>query len=135
MARKAGLPPLLVNFILTHHGTTRTEYFFRNYRESHPDEEVDESLFQYPGPRPRTKEETILMLADSIEAACKSLKSPTQEALFGLIDKIVDGKVRGGQLEDSRISFQELEQCKIVFRQIMKSVHHVRIAYPEDKEE
>ncbi|MCB0638487.1 MAG: HDIG domain-containing protein, partial [Lewinella sp.] len=135
MARKAGLPPLLIDFILTHHGTTRTEYFFRNYRNEHPEEAVDENLFQYPGPRPRSKEETILMLADSIEAACKSLKEPTQEELFDLIDKIVDGKVRSGQFEDSRISFQELEQCKRVFRQIMKSVHHVRIAYPDEKEE
>lgn len=132
MARKAGLPPILVDFILTHHGTTRAEYFFRNYLKMHPDEEVDDTDFRYPGPRPRTKEETILMLADSIEAACKSLKDPTQEELFGLIDKIIDGKVQGGQLEDSRISFQELEITKGIFRQIMKSVHHVRIAYPEE---
>ena len=74
------------------------------------------------------------MIADSIEAACKSLKDPTEEELYNLIDKIIEGKQKTGQLKDSVISFRELEQCRMVFRQIMKSVYHVRVAYPEEEE-
>ncbi|MEQ8706807.1 MAG: HDIG domain-containing protein [Phaeodactylibacter sp.] len=133
MAKKARLPNLLIDFIKSHHGTTRVEYFYRNYIKDHPEEEVDEQEFRYPGPKPVTKEETILMLADSIEAACKSLKNPTEAALLELIDKIITGKIAMGQLEDSELTFSELETCKTVFQQLMRSVHHVRIEYPEEE--
>lgn len=134
MARKAGLPPVLINFILTHHGTTRTEYFYRNYIQSHPNEQVDEKDFQYTGPKPHTKEESILMLADSVEAACKSLKNPSQEELFAFIDKILNYKLSTGQLEESVLSFQDLESCRASFKQTLKSVYHLRMAYPEEEE-
>lgn len=132
MAKKHRLPNILVDFIRTHHGTTRVEYFFRNYKTEHPEEEVDEALFRYPGPKPRSKEETILMMADSIEAACKSLKSPTEAMIDETIEKIVSGKITQGQLQDSRLTFKELEMCKREFKKIMKSVHHTRIEYPEE---
>ena len=132
LAKKYRLPKVIIDFIKTHHGTTRVEYFYRNYLKDHPDKEFDETLFRYPGPKPITKEETILMLADSIEAACKSLKNPTEEELNQFVDKIIDGKVTHGQLEDSKITFCELEDCKEVFKQMMKSIHHVRIEYPEN---
>ncbi|MCB0548439.1 MAG: HDIG domain-containing protein [Phaeodactylibacter sp.] len=135
MAKKARLPGILINFIKTHHGTTRAEYFYRNYLKEHPEAEVDENDFRYPGPKPRSKEETILMMADSIEAACKSLKNPTEESLNNLIDKIIAGKITLAQFENSDMTFDELEQCKAVFKQMMKSVHHVRIEYPEEKAE
>lgn len=134
MAKKARLPKILIEFIKTHHGTTRTEYFYRSYLKDHPNESIDEQLFRYPGPKPTTKEETILMLADSIEAACKSLKQPSGETLNELIDKIISSKIQHGQLEESTVSFQELELVKSIFKKIMKSVHHVRIEYPEDKQ-
>ncbi len=134
MAKKARLPKLIIDFIKTHHGTTRTEYFYRNFIKDHPDMDVDETDFRYPGPRPRTKEETILMIADSIEAACKSLKDPTEKDLSDLINKIIAGKVTQGQLEESEMTFEELEQCREVFKTVMKSVHHVRIEYPDEKE-
>lgn len=133
MAKKYRLPSMLIDFIKTHHGTTRVEYFYRNYVKDHPDEEVDESLFRYPGPVPTSKEETILMMADSIEAACKSLKNPTAQDINQLIDKIIAGKIAQGQMEKSTMSFQEMEACKQVFKQVMKSIHHVRIEYPEEK--
>ena len=123
----------IIDFIRTHHGTTRVEYFYRSYLKEHPEEEVDESQFRYPGPNPRTKEETIMMMADSIEAACKSLKNPSEKDINDLIDKIINGKVSMGQFVDSRMTFQELEVCKETFKQVMKSVHHVRIEYPEEK--
>lgn len=135
MAKKHRLPQLLIQFIESHHGTTRVEYFYRNYIKENPDLEVDESQFRYPGPRPRTKEETILMMADSIEAACKSLKNPSESELNNLIDKIVEGKITHGQFERSRMSFQELEQCKEEFKRVMRSVHHIRIEYPEDEKQ
>jgi putative nucleotidyltransferase with HDIG domain len=133
LARKYRLPKLLIDFIRTHHGTTRVEYFYRNFVKENPNVEVDEALFRYPGPRPRTREETIMMLADSIEAACKSLRAPTEEQINELIDKIIDGKIAHAQLVDSMMTFQELEDCREVFKQKMKSVYHSRIVYPEEQ--
>ena len=133
MAQKARLPKVIIDFIKTHHGTTRVEYFYRKYKEKQPGNPIDEARFRYPGPRPQSKEETILMLADSIEAACKSLKEPTAEAIDDLIDKIIAHKISQRQLDESTITFYELETCKQVFRSVMKSVHHVRIEYPEEK--
>ncbi|MCB0563640.1 MAG: HDIG domain-containing protein [Phaeodactylibacter sp.] len=135
MAKKARLPGILIDFIKTHHGTTRAEYFYRNYIKDNPEAVVDENDFRYPGPKPRSKEETLLMMADSIEAACKSLKSPSEEDLNNLIDKIITGKATQGQFEHSNMTFEELEACKKIFKQMMKSVHHVRIEYPEEKAE
>lgn len=132
MAKKHRLPNILIDFIRTHHGTTRVEYFYRNYKSENPETAVDETLFRYPGPKPRSKEETILMMADSIEAACKSLKSPTEIMIDETIEKIVAGKITQGQLQDSRLTFKELEMCKREFKKIMKSVHHARVEYPEE---
>lgn len=133
MARKYRLPAVLTDFIRSHHGTTRVEYFYRNYLKEHPDEKVDETLFRYPGPRPASREETILMIADSVEAACKSLKEPTERDIDELIDKIISGKINQGQLEHSAMTFHELETCREVFKQTMKSVYHVRIEYPREE--
>lgn len=131
LARQAKLPEVLIDFIRTHHGTTRADYFYRNYVKDHPEREAEESDFRYPGPRPITKEQSILMLADSVEAACKSLKGPSEANLYALIDKVIQGKLTSHQLEDSQLTFQELERCRKTFRNILKSVYHTRIAYPE----
>lgn len=131
LAKKYHLPQLIIGFIRTHHGTTRVEYFYRSYLNENEQADIDESLFRYPGPRPTTKEETILMLADSLEASCKSLKSPTGEDIDKLVDTIIDGKLHLRQLEDSQLSFRELQECKIVFRQLLRSIHHERIQYPK----
>ena len=135
MAQKAKLPQVLIDFILTHHGTTRVEYFYRTYMNEHPDEEVDEAQFRYPGPKPSTKEQAILMLADSIEAASKSLKNPSEEELFSFIDKIAQGKINQGQLDDANLTFKELNECITVFKAILKSVYHVRVEYPEEQKQ
>ena len=134
LARTAGLPDVIVDFIRTHHGTTRTEYFYRNHIKNHPEREVDEPYFRYDGPLPVTKEQTILMLADSVEAASKSLKQPTEEELYELIDNIIRGKLTNGQLVQSHLSFQELETLRRIFRSVLKSSHQLRIAYPEEEE-
>ncbi|MEZ4986481.1 MAG: HDIG domain-containing protein [Saprospiraceae bacterium] len=134
MAKKAGLPPLVIDFIRTHHGTTRTEYFYRKHLNDVPAAVSNDEAFRYPGPLPRSKEEVILMLADSIEAACRSLKSPTEDELNEFINKIIAHKLKDGQLQEARITFRELEQCRVVFQKIMRSVHHVRVVYPESAE-
>ena len=132
LARQAGLPEVLIDFVRTHHGTTRVEYFYHQFTKDHPEQETDAAAFTYPGPPPTTREQTILMLADSTEAACKSLKNPTEAELFGMIDKIIGGKLTSGQLEYSKLTFRELERCRTTFRSFLKSVHHSRIAYPKE---
>ena len=132
-AKKAKLPEMIIDFIRTHHGTTRVEYFYRNQVNLEPDREFDESLFRYSGPRPQTKEQTILMLADSIEAASKSLKNPTGQDIDQLIEKIVSYKIDQHQLVESQLSFHELEECTSVFKNLLRSIYHVRVEYPDDQ--
>lgn len=133
MAKKARLPKLIRDIIKTHHGTTRVEYFYRKQKADDPDREFDESIFRYPGPKPSTKEQTILMLADSIEAASKSLKNPTGQDIDKLIDGITEYKINEGQLSESELNFNELAACKDVFKSLLRSIYHVRIEYPEEQ--
>ncbi|MEM1220139.1 MAG: HDIG domain-containing metalloprotein, partial [Bacteroidota bacterium] len=133
LAKKARLPKVLLRFIETHHGTTRVEYFYRNFIKENPEREFDESIFRYPGPKPLSKEETILMIADSLEAASKSLKTPTGQDIDQLVNKIIEGKIAHGQLDDSTLTFAELELCRDVFRQRLRSMNHVRVEYPEEQ--
>ena len=132
LAKKYRLPAILIDFIQTHHGTTKVEYFYRSFLKNHPDESASIEDFSYPGPKPSTKEQTILMLADSIEAASKSLKDPTFEEICELVDKLIDYKIKNEQLSESQLSFEELKKCRSIFKQLLKSILHVRIEYPED---
>lgn len=134
LARKHKLPKEIVDFINTHHGTTKVEYFLRRQLKDNPDQEFDESLFSYPGPLPQTKEQSILMIADSIEAAAKSMNNPTIEDIENLVSKIIAHKIDDNQLLASSLSFTELEKCKEVFIDLLKNIYHVRIAYPARKE-
>jgi len=131
LARQAGLPEVILDIIRTHHGTTRVEFFYRVWVKNHP--LASDAMFRYPGPRPATKEQTILMLADTVEAACKSLQNPTETELNAFIDSLIKGKLGSGQLEDSALNFRELEACRTVFKSVAKSVYHVRIPYPEEE--
>ncbi len=131
IAIKNGLPKILQRFIVTHHGTTRVEYFYRKQVNEFPDKEFDETLFRYPGPKPKTKEESIMMLADSIEAAAKSLNKPTNEDINNLVENISKYKIDEGQLEESELTFEELEIVKEVFKTMLKNIHHIRIEYPK----
>ncbi len=134
LARKYRLPKLIIDFIHTHHGTTRTEYFYRKHLEEFPAGDFDESLFRYEGSRPWTREQTLLMLADSLEAACKSLKNPTGKDIDELVDKVINGKIANAQLEESDLSFHDLDRSRKVFKQLLRSIHHVRVEYPKEKE-
>ncbi len=131
LAREYGLPQVIIDFILTHHGTTRVEYFYRNYCKEHPNEEVDLSIFTYPGPKPSTKEQGILMLADSIEATLRAYKTPTEEDIERVVDETLDSKIKDGQFEHCKLTFAELEICRKVFKNRLKSIYHPRIPYPE----
>ena len=133
LAKKHRLPKKLVDFIRTHHGTTLVAYFFRMYQNQFPDQVFEENLFRYPGPKPTSREESLLMMADSIEAAAKSLKDPTEQDLMDLVDKIVGGKMTQGQLDESKLSFREFKTSVQEFKKIMKSIYHVRIKYPDEK--
>ena len=134
LARKARLPKQLIDIILSHHGTTRTEYFYRKYQQAHPGETIDDTAFRYPGPKPVTKPEGILMLADSIEAASKSLRNPTGQDIDQLVDGIVDHKLKLGQFEHCELTFAEVTTSRGVFKRLLRSIRHVRVEYPDAKE-
>lgn len=131
LTKKNGLPPVITRFISTHHGTTKVEYFYKNYVLENPGLEVDKSLFRYPGPLPKSKEEAVLMLADSVEATSRTLKDPTGEDIDKLVDKIFKSKLEQNQLIETKLSFGDLEKCRQVFCKMLRSIHHVRVEYPE----
>lgn len=129
MAEKANLPQIVINFIQTHHGNTRVDYFYQSYLKNAPDKAVNETTFRYPGPIPFTKEGGVLMLADSIEAASRSLKEPNEESINYLVDKIVKYKLDQNQLANSDITLKEIETIKHIFKRMLMSIYHVRIDY------
>lgn len=131
LADKHHLPELIKGFITSHHGSGKTKYFFITYKNEHPDEVVDESLFTYPGPNPSSKEEAILMMADSVEAASRSLQEYTEDSIGNLVDKIVDGQMADGCFNECNITFREIATAKNVFKERLKIVYHTRISYPE----
>jgi len=133
IAKSYRLPNILIDFIRTHHGTSKTEYFYRKFKEQNPEIEVDEAQFRYQGPLPYSKETAILMMADMVEAASRSIKNPTEEAIDELIEKLIRGKMDDDQFVNSDITFKEIKQVKRVFKKMLKSIYHVRIAYPENQ--
>ena len=133
IAKKHKLPKEIINFISTHHGTSRTEFFYRNYIKSHPDEDISEEDFRYPGPKPLSKEMAVLMIVDSVEAASKSLKDPTAEELNDLIEKIVEFKLKDGQFEKANITIKEINTTKDVLKEYLSSIYHNRIKYPDEE--
>ena len=133
MAEKANLPTFIREFILTHHGTGMAKYFYINYKNEHPDEEVDVRDFSYPGPDPFTREQAILMMADTVEAASRSLPEYTEESIKGLIDRLVDNQLEEGHFKECPITFRDIALAKAVMLERLKSIYHTRISYPELK--
>lgn len=131
LAEKYGLPPVICDFIRTHHGCGVARYFFIRYQQEHPDEMPDESAFSYPGPNPQTKEQAILMMADAVEAASRSLKEYNEENISDLVDKIIDNQVAEGYFRESPLNWQEIGKIKEVFKEKLKTTYHTRISYPE----
>ena len=133
LAEKHNLPKVIKDFISTHHGRGLTKYFYISYKNEHPDEEVDQEKFRYPGPNPFTKEQAILMMADSVEAASRSLPEYTEESISTLVDKIIDTQVSEGYFKECPITFKDIAMVKALFKEKLKTMYHTRISYPELK--
>ena len=133
LAEKHNLPKIIKDFIRTHHGKGVAKYFYISYKNEHPNEEVDMEKFSYPGPNPFTKEQAILMMADAVEAASRSLPEYTEESINTLIDKIIDGQVAEGYFKECPITFKDIAMVKALFKEKLKTVYHTRITYPELK--
>ena len=133
LAEKHQLPKVIKDFIRTHHGKGVAKYFYISYKNEHPDEEIDLEKFSYPGPNPSTKEQAILMMADAVEAASRSLSEYTEESISTLIEKIIDGQVSEGYFKECPITFKDIAMVKALFKEKLKTVYHTRITYPELK--
>ena len=131
LAEMQNLPKVIKDFISTHHGRGLTKYFYISYKNEHPDEEVDQEKFRYPGPNPFTKEQAVLMMADSVEAASRSLPEYTEESISTLVDKIIDTQVSEGYFKECPITFKDIATVKALFKEKLKTMYHTRISYPE----
>ncbi|MDR0412449.1 MAG: HDIG domain-containing protein [Dysgonamonadaceae bacterium] len=132
-AESYGLPPALIKFIRTHHGKGKAKYFYNSYKNEHPDEPVDEQAFSYSGMNPDTRETAILMMADAVEAASRSLSDFSEASIRGLVNKIIDGQIADGLLNDAPLTFKNITTIKDVFVDKLLSVYHSRVSYPELK--
>ena len=134
MAQKHTLPEPIVEFIATHHGTTKAKYFYLKHQQENPGEKTDESQFIYPGPLPKSKEAAVVMLVDGIEAASRSLKDKTMENLTNLINSMIDQKISDKQLDKSELTFSDINSIKDTLLKKLVNIYHIRIEYPkEDK--
>ncbi len=134
-AEKYGLPKVIRDFITTHHGQGKAKFFFIRYKNEHPDEPVDDLLFTYPGPNPFTREQACLMMADSVEAASRSLTDYTEQSIRSLVEKIVDGQVADGFFRECPITFRDIQYAKTVLIEKLKTIYHTRVSYPSEKKE
>lgn len=131
LAEKHNLPKVIKDFIVTHHGRGKTKYFYISWKNEHPNEEPNEEQFTYPGPNPFTKEQAVLMMADSVEAASRSLPEYTEESISTLVEKIIDSQVSEGYFKECPITFKDIATVKAVFKEKLKTIYHTRISYPE----
>ncbi|MBO7591596.1 MAG: HDIG domain-containing protein [Prevotella sp.] len=133
MADKYNLPTVIRDFIATHHGLGKAKYFYVNYHNEHPDEPVDDLLFTYPGPNPFTREQACLMMADTVEAASRSLPDYTEQSIRGLVERLVDGQVADGYFRECPITFRDIQYAKTVLIEKLKTIYHTRVNYPSEK--
>ena len=133
LAKRYKIPEQVIDFIRTHHGTTKTGYFYQKQLNSHPEEDVNHQAFAYKGPPPMTKETAVVMLADSIEAASRSLLVKNSENIRNLVDNIFRQKIELGQLEYAPLTFKDIRILKELFHEKLINIYHVRINYPELK--
>lgn len=131
LAEKHNLPKVIKDFISTHHGQGKTKFFYISWKNEHPGEEPNEETFTYPGPNPFSKETAILMMADAVEAASRSLPEYTEESISNLVDKIIDTQVEEGYFKECPITFKDIATIKAVFKEKLKTIYHTRISYPE----
>lgn len=130
MAERNNLPSIIRDFISTHHGQGKAKYFYVKYKNENPDAEVDELLFTYPGPNPFTREQAILMMADSVEAASRSLPEYNEKSIRELVNRLVDGMVTDGFFRECPITFRDITYAKTVMSEKLKTIYHARVSYP-----
>ena len=133
LAEKYNLPTVIKEFITTHHGQGKAKYFYVKYKNEHPNDEVDDLLFTYPGPNPFTKEQAILMMADTVEAASRALPDYTEQSIRDLVNKLIDGQVAEGYFKECPITFRDIAYAKTVLIEKLKTIYHTRVNYPELK--
>jgi hypothetical protein len=131
IAKKYKLPDIIIDFIRTHHGTSKVRFFLMNYKDQNPDIEINEDDFRYPGPIPYSKETSVLMMADSVEAASRSLKVYDTESIEKLVDGIIQNQIDEGQYANADITFKDISTIKKMFKKKLMNIYHVRIAYPD----
>lgn len=131
LAKKHNLPPQIIGFIKTHHGSSTVQYFYKSYLSNNPGEEVDINEFRYPGPKPYTKEMAVTMIADSVEAASRSMKDISADSLNQLVDNIVAHQTDEDQYSNADITFADIATIKQIFKQKLINIYHARIEYPE----
>lgn len=135
LAERENLPTIIRDFIVTHHGTGITKFFYIKYKNEHPEDEVDPAPFTYPGPNPFTREQAILMIADGVEAASRSLPEYTEESISTLVNRMIDQDVTDGYFKECPITFRDLAIAKLVLIERLKAIYHTRISYPEMKKQ
>ena len=133
LADKYNLPNVIKDFITTHHGQGKTKYFYVQYKNAHPDEDIDDLLFTYPGPNPFTKEQAILMMADTVEAASRSLPDYTERTIRDMVNRLIDAQVSEGYFRECPITFRDIAYAKTVLIEKLKTIYHTRVSYPELK--
>ncbi|MEG0948488.1 MAG: HDIG domain-containing protein [Bacteroidales bacterium] len=131
LAQKEKLPEEITAFIATHHGAGTLKYFYNKWHNEHPDEQINENIFHYPGPNPSTKEQALLMMADSIEAASRSLKDYSDDSFTKLVNKLIDTQISEGMFNNTPLTFRDVQIIKEVFIERLKTMYHARISYPE----
>lgn len=129
ITRRNQLPESVIDFIRTHHGNTRVDFFYQSFLKNSPEKFVDENIFRYPGPIPFSKETGVLMLADSVEAASRSIKNPDAQNINDLVERIIDYKLEQNQLDNCDLTLKDLETIKLIFKTMLMSIYHVRIDY------
>jgi len=130
-ARKYKIPEPIIDFIRTHHGTTRLQYFYQSFLKNYPDKIPDEAQFRYPGPLPFSKETTVLMMADSVEAASRALQHPDEKSITELIEKIIGGQIEQQQFVNCPVTLKDISDIKVIFKKMLMSIYHVRVEYPD----
>ena len=135
MADKYNLPTVIRHFIATHHGLGKAKFFYIHYHNEHPDEPVDDLLFTYPGPNPFTREQAILMMADTVEAASRSLPDYTEQSIRSLVERLIDTQVAEGYFRECPITFRDIQYAKTVLIEKLKTIYHTRVSYPTEKKQ
>lgn len=136
LAKKYNIPEAIINFIRTHHGKSKVKYFYNSFKNKYPDKEIDESSFTYAGPDPVSRECSVVMMADAVEAVSRTLAIKNEENITNLVNDIIDGQLQDGRFENSDITFKDIGIVKRVFIDMLTTIYHSRIAYPklENKE-